>query len=643
MYSRVKAVLAGLSCLLIHQAYALDIAFALGEIHHPVFAASGIALQLSMPSAGHVRLHIDRLRLADVEYRGLDLTCRGFRFDGRELACPQGELQREATRGRERAPLPFSLLWRSDGNFEFALRDIDVVALSPLVKRLRRWHPQGRVDLRLRGDRETIQLALATRDFSFVSPDGGASGRDMAFTMQANATREAAAWRWHAGIDWTDGHFALPPWQRDARMRIDAEGQLTDALLQVEQARLAVADIGAVTASLHWDRERGVATEWGLVSERIDLSAAMREWLQPWLSSLGLPAWQASGSVLFAAEWREAAAMPGLQRFFAGLESATIADATDYMHLDGVNAQLAWEPGQAQPAEISVAAARFGDLPLGEFRLPLQLEGSSARIEQLVAPLLDGQFSVERLLVERDGETWRGEFSGGIDGVSMPKLSRALRLPAMAGTLSAHIPRIAYENDVLKMDGALGIEVFDGGLIIHRLRVLAPFSAGRHLLVDVTARGLDLGMLTRTFAFGSVEGRFDADLHDLEMAGWQPLRFDARIDSTPGDAKGLLSLGALKDITALGAPQEGEAIRRLPEREGFGLAYDRIGLGAVLRDDVCILNGIPGHDTDDRILIMEGSGIPSVDIIGYNRRIDWPALVARFREVVAGRQGLLVE
>lgn len=643
VFSRARAVLAGLCCLFIEPAFALDIELALDEIRHPAFAASGMTLKFAAPSAERATLHIDRLQIADVEYRGLELNCRHFRFDGRELACPEGELQREVTRGRERSPLPFSLAWHSDGHFTFALRDIDVVALSPLVKRLRRWSPQGRADLSLRGDRNRVELALATRNLSFSSRDGSAAGRDMAFALQATATREAGAWRWHAGIDWTDGHFAMPPWQRDARVRIDAEGRLTDALLQVEQARLDVADIGAVTASLRWDRERGVATEWGLVSERIDLAAAMREWLQPWLSSLGLPAWQATGSVLFAAEWREAAPIPGLQRFFAGLDDATLADDTDYMRLEGMNAQIAWEAGQPQPAEISVAAARFGDLPLGEFRIPLLLDGNSARIEHLIAPLLDGRFSVERLVVDRVQNAWQAEFSGGIDGVSMPKLSRALRLPVMAGTLSAHIPRIAYENDVLSMDGALGVEVFDGGLIVHQLRMLAPFSARRHLLVDVTARGLDLGMLTRTFAFGSIEGRFDADLHDLEMAGWQPLRFDARIDSTSGDERRVLSIGALKDITALGTPEEGSAILRLPEREGFGLAYDRIGLGAVLRDGVCTLSGIPGHDADDRILIMQGSGMPSVDIIGYNRRIDWPALVARFREVLAGRQGLLVE
>ncbi len=40
---------------------------------------------------------------------------------------------------------------------------------------------------------------------------------------------------------------------------------------------------------------------------------------------------------------------------------------------------------------------------------------------------------------------------------------------------------------------------------------------------------------------------------------------------------------------------------------------------------------------------MKGSGIPSLTIIGYNRRIDWEALVARIREVIAGRPGIVIE
>jgi hypothetical protein len=201
---------------------------------------------------------------------------------------------------------------------------------------------------------------------------------------------------------------------------------------------------------------------------------------------------------------------------------------------------------------------------------------------------------------------------------------------------------VSYRKGVLALDGALGIEVFDGGLIVHKLRVLNPFSKRRRFVADVTARNLDLGMLTRTFAFGSIEGRFDADLHDLETEGLKPLQFDARIRSSPGEYPRVVSVGALRDIESLG--EEGDPARglaSLPARTFGGFGYSRIDIGCRLKDGVCLLDGIAREDGG--IVLMEGSGIPSVRIIGYNSRIDWEALVARIREKIAGKPGVVIE
>lgn len=617
----------------------MRVELSLAALNHPAFAAEGLRLRFDVARRGEAEILLDRLQVAGQEYRALRLACGDFEYDGRRLSCPAGRLYREDERGRDRPPLPFSFEWRDDGFLEFSLRDAEVVALSPLVKRLRGWNPRGKVDLRLRVAGGQARLELAVRDLDFANRAGDVSAAGMAFTLAADAQRDDAGWRWQARLDWPEGELHFAPWRRAGGMRIEAAGSLSLEWFDVGQARFDVADIGAVNASLRWDRELGRVTEWGLVSERIDLAAALREWLQPWLAGLGFPEWRATGAVLFAAEWRDGA----LRRFYAGLENAALADPTGYLELAGLEASIPWEEGLATLAEIQVAAGRFGELPLGGFRIPLRLEGATARIDNLVAPMLDGRFEVESLQLEKTATSWRAEFSGGIEGVSMPKLSRALKLPAMAGALDARVPRIAYADGVLHMDGALGIEVFDGGIIVHQLRMLDPFSAQRRLLVDVTARGLDLGMLTRTYAFGSIEGRFDADLNELELEGWRPLRFDARIASSPGDYPRLLSLGALQDITELGAPEEGRDIRRLPERSIGGFGYAEIGLGCRLRDGVCHLSGIAGHDAANRVLIMQGKGFPSIDIIGYNRHIDWDALVERFREVLAGRPGLVIE
>ena len=620
--------------------HAAQLTLSLDAIRHAAFEAEGVSIVIDTGARDEADIRIGTLRVGDSEYRELRLHCSGFVFDGRRLDCPQGTLKRDDARGKDRPALPFALSWdAADQRFEFALKEADVVVLSPLVKRLRGWQPQGRIDFRIVADAKRARLNLALRGVGFADKTGEVAGKDIDLTLAVDATRRGAGWAWRAALDWPRGELRRAPWVRAAGVRMTGEGSFDAAELAVNNARLEVDGVGALNAALRWDRAREHTSAWGFVTEPLDLATAMREWVQPWLARFGVPAFRTSGRALFSAESKEGR----LQRFYAGLEDATLADTTGAVELHGVVARIPWEADAATDAEVGVDGGRLGDVPIGAFNLPLQLAGDDVRVRNLQAPMLDGRLEIENLHVARGADGWRGEFSGGIDGVSMNKLSRALGLPAMAGTVTTRIPRVAYAGGTLALDGALGIEVFDGGISVHKLRLVDAFSAGRRLVADVTARNLDLGLLTRTFSFGAVEGRFDADLRELEMQGWKPLRFDARIASSPGEYPRSMSFGALEDIAALG--ESGDAgkktIERLPRRAGSTLGYARIGASASLRDGVVTLDGI-ARDGDGFVL-MEGSGIPAVKIIGYNRRIDWEALVARIREVIAGRPGMLIE
>ncbi len=631
------AVLSGLTFLAVPPCGAAQVTLALGEIRHEAFEAAGVVIAFDAAHQGEADIRIGRLKIAGSEYRALRLHCAGFFFDGRRLDCPQGSLRREDERGADRPALPFSLHWRNDGFLDFSLKGAEAVAFSPLVKRLRAWKPQGRVDLALKIEGDRAELDLAAQDIHFASREGDIRGERIAFTVHAAGVHHKTGWDWNARLDWPQGELWRSPWRRQAGIRMTAEGRLEAKSLAVTLARLDVDGLGTVTASLDWDRVQGEARGGGFITDSIDLSAAMRDWLQPWLVSLGFPRWEVSGQGRISAEWQERQ----LRRFYVGLEDARLADDTGYIALRGVNAQIPWEADAASEAEIGVGSGRLGDLPLGGFTLPLKIAGNGASVTDLTIPMLDGRLVIDSLRLSKSQSGWNGAFEGGIEEVSMPKLSRALKLPVMAGSLTARIPRIAYQPGELRLDGALGIEVFDGGIIVYQLRLIDPFSKARRLIADVTARNLDLGMLTRTFAFGTIEGRFDADLNNLEMLGWQPLKFDARIASSDGDYPRTLSLGALKDITALGEAGEPRALERMPARSGFSLGYERIGFGCALRNGVCLLDGVE-HEGKG-VVLMRGTGMPSVSIIGYNRHIDWQALVARIREVIAGRPGVLIE
>jgi len=623
--------------LLAPPAHAAQISLALDSIRHEAFEADRVTVAFDAARRGEADIKLGRLRVAGIEYKELRLHCSGFYFDGRRLDCPNGTLRRDDERGRDRPPLPFSLSWRTDDGFlEFALTDVDVVALSPLVKRLRGWQPKGRVDFRIAMQGGKASLHLALRALGFASKDGEIAAKDIELTLDAEALRQRDGWSWHALVDWPQGDLWRKPWRRQAGVRVTAEGVYSDAAIDVRLARMEAAGIGAVNASLRLDRVRDEVTAWGFVTERLDLATAMREGVQPWLAELGFPEWRTSGHALFSAGWQDGS----LRSFYAGLEDATLADGTGHIELRGVNARIPWEAGAASEAEIGVAAGRFGDLPLGKFSIPLHINDRTAQVRDLTAPMLDGKFEISELSLVRGDDGWHGTFAGGIREVSMPRLSRALGMPAMAGKMTAIIPRVAYGNGTLGLDGVLVVQVFDGVIAVHRLRVIDAFSARRRFVVDVTASNLDLGMLTQTFSFGSIEGRFDAELRDLEMTGWKPLRFDAHIASAPGDYPRIVSYGALRDIAAMGGGEAGAAVEKIPERSG-GFGYARIGFGCKLRSGVCLLDGVAREG--EGVVLMEGSGMPSVRIIGYNRRIDWEALVARIREVIAGKPGVVIE
>ena len=621
---------------------AAQFTLSLGSIRHAAFEADGVTVFLDAARRGEADIRLARLQVAGAEYREIRVHCTDFFFDGRRLDCPHGQLRRDDERGRDRPPLPFSLAWRAaDGYLDFSLADVDIVALSPLVRRLRGWRPSGKLDLRLLAESGRARFDLALRQLGFAGKEGDIGGHDIDLTLAASAELGDAGWRWQARLDWPRGELIRKPWRRAGGVRIDAEGLLTAEVLGVDLARLDIDGFGTVSAGLRWDRLRDEASEWGFVSEPLALDVAVREWLQPWLAGAVTPPWRAGGHARFSAEWRDGR----LQRFYAGLDDAAIADPDGRLELVGINARIPWEASQPSEAEIGFAAGRLGDLPLGGAAFPLRLAGDTAHISGLVVPMLDGRLEIDLLRLVRGSAGWQGEFEGGIEGISMPKLAGALRWPVMAGNLTARVPRIAYADGVLRLDGALGIEVFDGGITVHQLRLVDPFGAGRRFVADVTARNLDLGMLTRTYAFGSIEGRFDADLHDLELQGWKPLRFEARIASSPGDYPRVVSLGAIQDIADLGegaATGAGaSAIRRAPARAFGGFGYSRIAFGCTLKDGVCLLDGVAREG--DGIVLMQGSGMPSVSIIGYNRRIDWEALVARLREKIAGRPGIILE
>jgi hypothetical protein len=255
------------------------------------------------------------------------------------------------------------------------------------------------------------------------------------------------------------------------------------------------------------------------------------------------------------------------------------------------------------------------------------------------APLLDGKLTLENFSAIRQGQAqaslpgWRWQFSGDLSPISMEQLTRALGIQPMRGTLSGKIPRVTFDGSAIEVQGALLLNVFDGTVLVWNLKALEPFGSAPSLMADVDMRNLDLDLLTGAFSFGNMEGRIDVAVHDLELFDLKPVKFDARLVSSPGDYSRRISQRAVQSISSLGGVGAAAAIQRSFLRVFDEFGYSQIGWSCTLRNGVCDMGGIESEPMPHGYLIVKGGGIPAITVIGYNRRVDWRELVSRLQRI----------
>jgi hypothetical protein len=66
--------------------------------------------------------------------------------------------------------------------------------------------------------------------------------------------------------------------------------------------------------------------------------------------------------------------------------------------------------------------------------------------------------------------------------------------------------------------------------------------------------------------------------------------------------------------------------------DDFG--YRRIGISCRLAEEVCEMDGL--GSAGNGFIIVEGSGLPRLSVVGFNRRVDWPTLVERLKAASTG-------
>lgn len=634
----------------------------IGEIAHPAVTLSGLRLRFA--AGGVAQVHIDRLRAGGRELRAIDLRCERAVLDSAGFECRGGRVEVDA----RRLPLAFAInvdFGRGDarvvtnvgqgrviaeldgtGDVRLTAEHVPLEAMLALAGpwmgaeayRLAELEPAAQLDGRATWDatngRARIEATLS--EGRFASSDGLLAGEALGLELALDAREQAGGWRWSATASWRTGAAYVHPLYVEAGPTLEAEGFVRDGLLRVERADAHVEGIRHVRASADVEFPTMTLRQLDFVLDGADLSALGPRWLAPLLFPAQIERVAFAGELYAAAQWRDGALVTGRARLADASFGLAAAGGGEGLALGPIAGDMSWSRTRAMPLHLKVAGGRWEKLVLGGFVLDGALSAHGLRLERTSIPLLDGAVVIEGLALERAAGHWSGRAGVVIEPVSMPALTNALGLPAMSGVLSASLPGVRITPGEVALEGALVVSVFDGYLQATGLRLLEPFGVASHLTGDIEARHLDLAQLTETFSFGSISGFIDADVRGLELARWRPVAFDARIASSPGDYRRRISQRAVENISALGGSGAIAALQRslLGLFETFG--YRELGLSCVLHGGVCEMAGIEeGARADGGFPIVRGGGVPALDVIGYNRRVDWNELVDRLQRVIA--------
>jgi hypothetical protein len=637
----------------------------LESIEHPAIAASDIRLRIDAAPNGSAELKFGALRIRDRRFSEVVVQCDPLRWTGDTLDCPRGRLMAAG----QKTPIPVALrLAPAAGDLQLSFepksgerwriavtgprnkRRLDFDVTNGDVERTAAWVPpmaalrmKGKLDATgswiLSGSgRDQIHGDVRLAGGAFSDPSGTHAGDKLGVSARVRAERQSGLWNWNVGVDWSRGEAFWVPWYLpDGGVDAEMAGTLSSEAVAVTAGNVALREIGSADFVATIALADGRVERASFQTENINLGRAGRVFLAPLLEQAGAPPLEVSGDLRASGQ----IAAGRLLAFEANLAGVGIRESRERFGVSGVSGPVAWRADAPTEGVLRVGSAAFGRLQAGGFELPYRASGMGITIPKLAVPLLDGRVLAEDVEVKQVSGRWTWQFGGSVEPISMDQLTSALGLPRMAGTLSASIPGVRYADSVLAMDGALVIQVFDGYLSATDLMLVEPIGRVPRLQATLEARHLHLGQLTETFSFGSISGYVDAYLRNLELANWQPQRFDALAMTSPGSFRKRISQRAVQNISALGGAGPVAALQRsvLGVFDEFG--YDKLGLSCSLRAGVCEMGGV--EPTPGGYVIVKGGGVPSITVIGYNRRVDWDELLARVQRVTSSNAAPAVQ
>ena len=632
--------------------FAQEVSLSIEDVQSPAFSAKSIVAKLQGEPISSLNVVIGEVVLQGKRWKNIKLNCPVLRLEVGGVYCDKGMFK-----GKKSFPVSFSYLpnekrfnltlhpapqekWALFAQFKQASWEASLSVTNGAVSQLAQWLPAsmpvpsaGQVSgqINLAGSAKTplsIKGDMQFKQLVFSDTSGLHAGDKMDGRVKVQASKLGAAWSWRADVDWQNGEvFWQPLYFAKGGHSLHAQGSLDEKSFVVGQGQLRLDGIGTTEISGKWNQVDGYLSDFDVRGAGIDIDGLYRILLKPFFEKTAFADLKAKGKVDLNWQFRNRAT----QLFDIKMHEVDIDDGKQRFALNGINAAIPWSRDNPAQADIRIKNGQILNLPLGAMNIPLQMNGLSFGLASLSIPLLDGKLNLEDFQASMQNDAWRWQFSGGLAPISMEQFSKAMKIPVMQGTLSGVIPQVTYADGTLRMNGALLFKIFDGTVVVKNLSMLEPMGRAPRLMADVDMQNLDLGLLTNAFSFGSMEGRIDVKVEDMALSNWQPVKFKAKISSSPGSYRKKISQRAVQNISALGGAGASAAIQRsfLGIFEQFG--YDKIGLSCVFENGICVMGGV--ESTANGFVIVKGGGIPAITVIGYNQQVGWDELLQRLKRI----------
>lgn len=357
-----------------------------------------------------------------------------------------------------------------------------------------------------------------------------------------------------------------------------------------------------------------------------DLAPFKPRYLSGWMGLVGLGGVDLHGGLSVQAQVRGGQ----LQTLAADLRQVDVRDPAGRFEFDHLQGDLRYSAGVPVASALEWQGGQLYGLKFGPTALPFTSAGGVLALPQAAVPLSGGRLTLRDAVIRppRDGDGLEIYFGLRLDDVDFGQVAQALGLPPFQGRLQGDIPRAHYARDRVAFEGGLQLGLFEGQVTFSSLALERPFGTAPSLSADIALRGLDLLRLTEVLGFGSITGRLDGRIDGLRLVDWTPVAFDAWLATA--DAPGVrrrISQRAVQDIGSVGGASFVQTLqgRLIALFQEFG--YRRIGIGCRLENQICAMSGL--HSEGNAFTIVEGQGLPRLDVVGHNRAVDWPTLVER--------------